>query len=85
MKGVGSSYGITTEFLYRVYTRPETLPVFFFVFVETPYDLKRLEALINTGKYSYIINRLTYIRPVSFALENIVSLFFKVPSILHRN
>jgi len=51
MGGAGSSYGIVTEFLYRIYPRPETQPVISMIYIETPKDLRRLEQAAQDGRF----------------------------------
>ena len=50
LKGAGSSYGIATEFLYRLHPNPETRAVLVFVFLENPWDFEKLAKLSQTGK-----------------------------------
>lgn len=51
MKGAGASYGIVTEFLYKIYPRPETLPIIALIYIENPYDLRKLEKAALDGRY----------------------------------
>lgn len=51
MKGAGSSYGIVTEFLYKIYPRPETLPIIAMIYIENAYDLRKLEKAALDGRY----------------------------------
>ena len=51
LKGAGSSFGIVTEFLYKIYPRPETLPIISLVYVEDPIDLRNLERASQDGRY----------------------------------
>ena len=43
LKGAGSSMGIVTEFEYKVYPEPETLPTLALVFIENAKDLENIE------------------------------------------
>ena len=43
--------GITTEFLYKIYPRPETLPCLAFIFVENGEDLKGIEKAAKDPRY----------------------------------
>ena len=51
MKGAGSSFGITTEFKYRIYPAPETRPVVLFLLIRNIYDFKKLEMLTKEGRF----------------------------------
>lgn len=51
MKGAGSSFGIVTEFLYRIYPRPETLPIISLIYIEGPEDLRKLEKAAQDGRF----------------------------------
>ena len=51
MGGAGSSYGIVTEFLYRIYPRPETLPIIAMVYLENRYDIRKMEKAAQDGRY----------------------------------
>ena len=51
MGGAGSSFGIVTEFLYKIYPRPETLPIIAMIYLENKYDLRKLEEASKDGRY----------------------------------
>ncbi len=51
LTGAGQSYGIVTEFLYKIYPKPETLPILAMVYLENPYDVRKLEKLAMDGRY----------------------------------
>ena len=51
MGGAGSSYGIVTEFLYKIYPRPETNPIISLIYIENNYDLRKLEKAAKDGRY----------------------------------
>jgi hypothetical protein len=51
MTGAGQSYGIVTEFLYKIYPKPETLPILAMVYLENPYDVRKLEKVAMDGRY----------------------------------
>lgn len=51
MRGAGSSYGIVTEFMYKIYPEPETLPIVAMIYIKTPYDLRKLEKAALDGRY----------------------------------
>ena len=51
MTGAGQSYGIVTEFLYKIYPKPETLPILAMIYLENPYDVRKLEKVAMDGRY----------------------------------
>ena len=50
MGGAGSSFGIVTEFLYKIYPRPETQPIISLIYIEDNYDLRKLEKAARDGR-----------------------------------
>ena len=62
LKGAGASFGIVTEFLYKVYPGPETLPIYLLVWIEDTKDLLNLqEAAFNPHcPYSIVLNNAYY-------------------------
>ena len=74
MGGAGSSYGIVTEFLYRIYSRPETQPVLSMIYIETPKDLRRLEQAAQDGRFHVTWFSFYLFRDVSIT-ENPISFF----------
>ena len=55
LKGAGSSMGIVTEFEYKVYPEPETLPTLAYVFIENAKDLENIEKASKDTKYQISI------------------------------
>ena len=51
LRGAGPSFGIVTEFLYKVYPHPETLSCVVLVYIESGYDLQRLVDAGQHGRY----------------------------------
>ena len=51
MGGAGSSLGIATEFLYKIYPRPETQPIIAMIYIEDNYDLRKLEKAAKDGRF----------------------------------
>eukprot|EP00095_Tigriopus_kingsejongensis_P002063 snap_masked-scaffold177_size283923-processed-gene-0.10 protein:Tk02063 transcript:snap_masked-scaffold177_size283923-processed-gene-0.10-mRNA-1 annotation:"AGAP002114-PA" len=49
LRGAGSSFGVITEFLYKIYAVPEIQPVLLPIFIRSPEDIKKLEALNSNG------------------------------------
>ena len=46
----GSSFGITTEFLYRVYNTPEVRPTLVLVYIDDEKDLQNFERAAFDGR-----------------------------------
>ena len=69
----GSSYGITTEFVYRVYNTPEVRPVLVLVYVEDETDLYNFELAAFDGRYLYIV---ILIRRISIYIHTSKNSFF---------
>ena len=55
LKGAGSSMGIVTEFEYKVYPEPETLPTLAMVFIENAKDLENIERASKDRRYQISI------------------------------
>ena len=51
MKGAGTSFGITTEFKYKVYEKPETKPAVFLAYIHGPSDFKKIESVVEAGRF----------------------------------
>jgi FAD/FMN-containing dehydrogenase len=68
----GSSFGIVTEFHTNIWPRPETYPAIAICYIETPYDLRKMERAMQDGRY-HITFFLPYIFHRSYAFENLVS------------
>ena len=57
MRGAGSSFGIATEFLYKIYPMPETSPAVILVWISDKRDLWKIQAAAyDSSKYSIAIN-----------------------------
>ena len=57
MRGAGSSFGIATEFLYKIYPTPETSPAVILVWISDKSDLWKIQkAAYDTNKYSITVN-----------------------------
>lgn len=52
MRGSGASFGIVTEFLYKVYPRPETLSCLTFTYLRSSKDFERLYKAGQDGRYA---------------------------------
>ena len=50
MGGAGSSFGIVTEFLYKIYPRPEPVGAIVLIYVESSKDLRKLEKATKDGR-----------------------------------
>ena len=73
MKGAGSNFGITTEFLYRVYPHPETRPVVLFMFLQSVKDFLKLQTLSDSGHYQLAAYRIQHFKKLEASLDNYVS------------
>ena len=51
LQTAGSSYGITTEFLYRIYPGPEVEAAYTLVFIESVEDLLNFERAGTDGRF----------------------------------
>ena len=64
LRGAGPSFGIVTEFLYKVYPHPETLSCVLLVYIENSYHLQKLVKAGEDGRYGItIMQPLLYRRP----------------------
>ena len=79
LQNAGSSYGITTEFLYRIYPGPEVKPALMFVYIENENDLNNLERLVLSGAYHVHV---AYLHWASLVGEG-VRKFFEIMRLLH--
>ena len=70
--GAGSSMGITTEFLYKIYPRPETLPCLAYVFVENGEDLKRIEKAAQDPRYQLSLYSTYVFRDMSIRVRFLI-------------
>ena len=46
----GSSFGITTEFIYRVYNTPEVMPALVLVYIDDETDLHNFQLAAFNGR-----------------------------------
>jgi len=64
LRGAGPSFGIVTEFDYKVYKHPETMSCVLLVFVQDGQDLAKLVKAGQHGRYAInIIQAMIYRRP----------------------
>lgn len=47
----GSSFGIVTEFYYRIFSGAEVLPVVAVVYIDNEWDIQNFEAAGSHGRY----------------------------------
>ena len=74
----GSSFGVVTEFHYRIFNGPELLPVFALVYMEDEWDLRNYEAAGNHGRYHLCLHTvLDFTSHDLLALELLVSVNVK--------
>jgi hypothetical protein len=55
MRGSGASFGIVTEFLYKVYPKPETLSCAVMTYMTSSKDFERLYKASQDGRYGISI------------------------------
>lgn len=70
LRSSGPSFGIATEFRYKIYPRPETLPMLIPIFIENSYDFQRLQRASEQGRYGILVGELYFFRQP--ALNNVV-------------
>ena len=63
LKMAGSSFGIATEFLYKIYNKPETSMVFIPAFVLDSGDLQKLDAVLKENKFALLLTKEYLFRP----------------------
>lgn len=73
LKGAGSSYGIVTEFLYRIYPGPEIRPSLIPLDVTNVQDLKKLKWLNEQGRFDVTLLRIFQYTKLTHVPENFVS------------
>ena len=54
----GSSFGIVTEFHYRIFNGAEVQPVFVLVYVENEMDIRNFEAAATNGRYHMCLHNI---------------------------
>ena len=59
----GTSFGIVTEFHYRIFHGPEVLPANVLVYIEDKSDLWKFEAAVNNGRYHLCLHTPFYFTP----------------------
>ena len=70
----GSSFGIVTEFHYRIFNGAEVQPVFVLVYVENELDIRNFEAAATDGRYHMCLhNLLDFTSHTLLELELLVS------------
>ena len=79
----GSSFGIVTEFHYRIFDGPEVLPVFALVYIDNERDLLNFQKATSDGRYSLTLYFFYFFTPANLfskelAFSNIFRIFFKV-------
>ena len=74
LQSAGASFGIVTEFHYRIFPRPEVQPAIVLVYVDDKSDLWKFEAAVNDGRYHLCLHvPYHFTRPNWFALDRTVS------------
>ena len=72
LKGAGSNYGITTNFLYRMFHHPETRPVLLLIFFRSVKDFKRLQQISDHHHFQISAYRIQHFRKLDETLDNAV-------------
>ena len=54
----GSSFGIVTEFHYRIFNGAEVQPVFVVVYIENQWDIRNFESAGNQGRYHLCLHNI---------------------------
>ena len=67
--------GITTEFLYKIYPRPETLPCFALIFIENGEDLRSIEKAAEDQRYQITLQQTYSYRDMSIRVCSILDLY----------
>ena len=62
--------GITTEFQYKIYPKPETLPSLAFIFIENDDDLKKVEHAAKDPRYQISLYATYVFRDMSLKVRN---------------
>ena len=79
LRASGASFGIVTEFVYKVYPHPETLSCVVLVYIHSGRDLERLVQAGQDGRYGIsILQPMFFRRPKTI---NLVSSFYS--SLVH--
>ena len=79
LRSSGSSFGIVTDFLYKIYPRPETLSCVMYVYLENEYDFMKLDKAAKDGRYHlswfaiYIFNDVTLSADVGVWLKRSIN------------
>jgi FAD/FMN-containing dehydrogenase len=62
MRASGGSFGIVTEFVYKMYPKPETLSLLLLIFVENEYDFMKLNKAAQDGRYAVTVFEPVFLR-----------------------
>lgn len=62
MRASGGSFGIITEFVYKMYPKPETMSCLLFIFIENEYDFKKLNKAAQDGRYAVTVFEPVFLR-----------------------
>ena len=66
LQQAGSSFGIVTEFHYKIYKTPEILPALVLVYIDDKSDLWKFEAAANyNGKYHLCLHTAYFFTPLN--------------------
>ena len=68
----GSSFGIVTEFHYRIFSGPELLPAYALIYIDDEYDLLNFQNAALDGRYSMTIYFAYFFTPLNFLYKDLV-------------
>ena len=68
----GASYGITTEFHYRIFKQPETLPVFAIVYIDDDEDLVNFQRAALDGRYCLTLYTYHFFTPPNLLSKELI-------------
>ena len=67
----GSSFGIATEFHYRIFKGPELLPVYAVVYMDSEEDLINFQRATADGRYSLILYAYNFFTPLNLLASDL--------------
>ena len=68
----GPSYGITTEFHYRIFDGPELLPIFALVYIDDDKDLLNFQRATADGRYSLTLYTYHFFTPPNLLSRDMI-------------
>ena len=68
----GASYGVTTEFHYRIFKEPELLPVFAIVYIDNDEDLLNFQRATADGRYCLTLYTYHFFTPPNLLSKELI-------------